>query len=152
MDECQLNSALLELKLFWKVEKVSLDPEKKMVEIYIAYEKGSRLSCPVCIKECMVYDHLHERILRDLYSIEFTKFINANLTRISFLEHGIREVSCHGFRRNQYMDTFNFTEIMKLSWKQAWNIIERSVKREGRKIGHPSIIGIDEKLYSKGHR
>ena len=93
MDECQLYSALLELKPPWKVEKVSLDPGKKMVEIYIAHEKGSRLPCPVCRKECMVYDHLHERIWRDLDSIEFMTFIHASPPRISCQEHGIREVS-----------------------------------------------------------
>ena len=168
MDECQLYSALLELKPPWKVEKVSLDPGKKMVEIYIAHEKGSRLPCPVCRKECMVYDHLHERIWRDLDSIEFMTFIHASPPRISCPEHGIREVSLpwaektsrfsarfetRSIRMLQNIDTYNFTEIMKLSWKQAWNIIERAVKRgRERKIGHPSIIGIDEKSYRKGHR
>ena len=93
MDECQLYSTLLELTPPWKVEKVSLDPDKKMVEIYIAHEKGSRLPCPVCRKECMVYDHLHERIWRDLDSIEFMTFIHASPPRISCQEHGIREVS-----------------------------------------------------------
>jgi len=40
------------------------------------------------------------------------------------------------------MDTLNFTEIMRLSWKQAWNIIERAVNRgRERKKDHPSIIG-----------
>jgi len=29
----------------------------------------------------------------------------------------------------QNMDTFNFTKIMNVSWNQAWNILERAVKR-----------------------
>ncbi len=42
---------------------------------------------------------------------------------------------------------------MHLSWKQAWNIIERAVRmRRERKIGQPSIIGKDKKSYRKGHR
>lgn len=61
MDECQLYSTLLELKSPWKVERVSLDPIKKTVEIYITHEKGSKLLCPMCRKECMVYDHIRER-------------------------------------------------------------------------------------------
>ena len=168
MDECQLYSTLLELKLPWKVEKVSIDPEKKIVEIYIAHGKGSRLPCPVCRKECMVYDHLHERIWRDLDSIEFMTFIHASPPRISCPQHGIIEAvmpwaekrsrftvrfETASIRMLQNIDTYNFTEIMKLSWKQAWNIIERAVTRgRERKIGHPSIIGIDEKSYRKGHR
>jgi transposase len=168
MDECQLYSVLLELKLPWKVERVSLDSMKKTVEIYITHEKGSKLLCPMCRKECMVYDHLRERVWRDLDSIEFMTFIHANPPRISCQEHGIIEAvmpwaektsrftvrfETRSIRMLQNMDTFNFTEIMKVSWKQAWNILERAVKRgRERKKGHPSIIGIDEKSYRKGHK
>ena len=81
MDECQLYSTLLELKTPWKVEKVSLNSVKKTVEINIAHVKGSKLLCPVCRKECMVYDHLRERIWRDPDSIEFMTFIHASPSR-----------------------------------------------------------------------
>jgi len=37
MDEFQLYSALLQLELPWKVSSVSLDPVKKVVEIYITH-------------------------------------------------------------------------------------------------------------------
>ena len=51
------------------------------------------------------------------------------------------------------MDTYNFTEIMRLSWSQAWNILDRAVKRgRERKRGKPSVIGVDEKSYRKGHK
>ncbi|OWP56279.1 MAG: hypothetical protein B2I17_06765 [Thermoplasmatales archaeon B_DKE] len=157
MDECQLYSVLLELKLPWKAERVSLDSIKKTVEIYITHEKGSKLLCPMCRKECMVYDHLRERVWRDLDSIEFMTFVHANPPGISCQEHGIIEAvipwaektsrftmrfETRSIRMLQNMDTFNFTGIMKLSWKQAWNILERAVKRgRDRKNGHPSIIG-----------
>ena len=65
MDECQLYSALLELKLPWKSEKVSLDSVKKRVDIYILHEKGSKLLYPVCRKESMVYDHLRGRAFKN---------------------------------------------------------------------------------------
>ena len=54
-------------------------------------------------------------------------------------------------RMLQNIDTYNFTDIMKLSWKQAWNIPDRAVKRE-KKSGPPHVIGIDEKSYRKGHK
>ena len=66
MDECQLYSTLLELKSPCEVESVSLDSVKKTVEIYIAQRKGSKLLCPTCRKECMVYDHLRDRVWRVL--------------------------------------------------------------------------------------
>ena len=62
MDECQLYSALLEPKLPWKIARVTLDSMKKTVEIYISHENGSKLFCPVCMKERIVYDHLRERV------------------------------------------------------------------------------------------
>ncbi len=61
MDECQLYSTLLDMKSPWKVERVSLDSANKTVDIYIAHEKGSKFRCPLCRKECMVYDHLRKR-------------------------------------------------------------------------------------------
>ena len=168
MDECQLYSTLLELKLPWKVERVSLDSVKKTVEIFIAHEKGSKLLCPVCRKECMVYDHLRERVWRDLDSIEFMTFIHASPPRISCPEHGIIEAfmpwtekrsrftvrfETRSIRMLQNIDIYNFTDIMKLSWKQPWNILDRAVKRgRERKRGHSTIIGIDEKSYRKGHK
>jgi transposase len=168
MDECQLYSALLGLESPWSVSSVSLDTNKKTVEVYITHEKGSKLLCPVCRRECTVYDHLKERVWRDLDSIEFMTFIHASPPRISCTEHGIIEAlmpwtekrsrftlrfETRSIRMLQNIDTYNFTEIMKLSWKQAWNIIERAVKRgRDRKKGHPSVIGIDEKSYRKGHK
>ena len=168
MDECQLYSTLPELKSPWEVERVSLDSVKKTVEIYIAHRKGSKLLCPMCRKECMVYDHLRERVWRDLDSIEFMTFIHASPPRISCPEHGIIEAfmpwtekrsrftvrfETRSIRMLQNIDIYNFTDIMKLSWKQAWNILDRAVKRgRERKRGHSTIIGIDEKSYRKGHK
>ena len=116
----------------------------------------------------MVYVHLKERIWRDLDSIEFMTFVHASQPRISCNEHGIIEAvmpwtekrsrftlrfETRSVRMLQNIDTYNFTDIMKLSWKQAWNIIERAVKRGiERKKSNPSIIGIDEKSYRKGHK
>ena len=168
MDDCQLYSALLELKSPWKVDRVSLDSTKKTVEIYIVHEKGSKLLCPDCKKPCMIYDHLKERVWRDLDSIDFMTFIHANPPRISCTEHGIREsimpwtektsrfslrFETRSIKMLQHMDTYNFTEIMRLSWSQAWNILDRAVKRgRERKREKPSVIGVDEKSYRKGHK
>ena len=44
MNDCQLYSALLELKFPWKVDRVSLDSTKKTVEIYIIHKKGFETS------------------------------------------------------------------------------------------------------------
>jgi len=100
MDECQLYSALLQLEMPWKVSKVSLDPVKKVVEVYITNEKGSKLLCPVCRKECMVPDHLRERIWRDLDSIEFMTFIHTNPPEYPVQNVPFSRKLCHVQRRD----------------------------------------------------
>ncbi len=95
-------------------------------------------------------------------------FVHASYPRTSCPEHGIIEtvmpwtekrsrftlrLEARSIMMLQNIDTYNFTEIMLLSWQQAWNIIERAVKRgRERKKGHPSVLGIDEKSCKKGHR
>ena len=105
---------------------------------------------------------------RELDSIEFMTFVHASPPRISCNEHGIIEAvipwtekrsrftlrfETRSIRMLQNIDTYSFTDIMKLSWNQAWNILDRAVKGGiERKRGNPSIIGIDEKSYRKGHK
>ncbi len=101
MDECQLYSALLELKSPRNVEKVFLEPEKKVVGIYIAHEKGSKLPCPVYRRGCMVYYHLHERVRRDLDSIEFMTSIHANPQGYPARSMAQGRPLCHGPRGHQ---------------------------------------------------
>lgn len=82
----------------------------------------------------MAYDCLKKRIWRDLDSVEFMTFIHANPPRISCFEHGIVEAVMPWAERRsrftvrfetrsiamlQHMHRLNFSEIMRLSWKQA---------------------------------
>ena len=88
MDECRLYSTLLELKSPLEVERVSLDSVKKTVEIYITHVKGSKLLYPMCRKERMVYDHLRERVWRNL-DINIRKICYRTPERYGFLSpHG----------------------------------------------------------------
>ena len=167
-DAEQIYSQLLELKYPWKVDRVSLDPKEKIVEVHILHDRGAKLPCPECRKECMVYDHLGERVWRDLDSIGFRTFIHAKPPRIQCHEHGIREAimplserrsrftlrfESRSIRMLQNMDIYNFTQIMGISWNQAWNIIDHAVKRGmSRKSSRPRVIGVDDKAYRKGHK
>ena len=52
-------------------------------------------------------------------------------------------------RMLQNIDTYNFTDIMKLSWNQAWNILNRAVKRE-RKSGHTHVMALTKNPTGRG--
>jgi transposase len=167
-DAAHIYSKLLELKYPWMVDSVSIDSARKIVDVHVIHDKGEKLPCPECRRECMVYDHLRERVWRDLDSIGFKTFIHARPPRIQCPEHGIREAvmplserrsrftlrfESRSIRVLQNMDIYNFTQIMDISWSQAWNIIDHAVKRGmSRKTSHPRIIGIDDKSYRKGHK
>lgn len=71
---------LLGLKPPWIVERVIIDPAKKRVDVYISHTKGG-MKCPSCGLECMVYDHLDERVWRDLNSIDFATFLHAKASQ-----------------------------------------------------------------------
>jgi transposase len=116
-----------ELKYPWKVDRVSLDSKEKIVEVHISHDKGAKLPCPECRKECMVYDHLGERVWRDLGSIGFRTFIHAKPPRTQCPEHGIKEAVMplserrsrftlrfepKSIRMLQNMDIYNFTQVM----------------------------------------
>ena len=77
----------------------------------------------------MVYDHLRELVWRDFDSIEFMTFIHASPPGISCPEHGIIgavmtwaekrprftvRIEIRSIRMIQNIDTYNFTDILKL--------------------------------------
>ncbi len=142
---------LLELKQPWKVERVDIDSVKKIVEVYIVHEKGSKLTCPVYKRDCKVYDHLGERVWRDSDSFDFVTFI-ATPPRISCAEHGIREAVLPLTEKTSRFSMRFEMRSMRLSWNRAWNIIDSAVKSGiSMKSGHPSVAGIDGKSDKRGH-
>ncbi len=52
-------------------------------------------------------------------------------------------------RMLQNIDTYNFTDIMKLSWNQAWNILDRAVKSEW-KSGHTHVMALTKNPTGRG--
>ena len=123
-DAVQIYSDLLELKYPWRVDSVSVDSAKKIVEVHISHENCSKLPCPECRKGCPVHDHLRKRVWRDIDSVGFKTFIHARLPRIQCPEHGILEAvmplserrsrftlrfESRSIRMLQNMDILNFT-------------------------------------------
>ena len=92
MNEWKLYSTLPELKAPWKVDRISLDSEKKTIEVHTAHEKGSKLICPTCGKECMVYDHLKNILNYFTHKITNARAegINSKIALIEKMAYGYR--------------------------------------------------------------
>lgn len=169
MESVELYRQLLGLRAPWTVERVELDLERQRVEVHVGHAPGQRFACPDCGQELAVYDHLGERSWRHLDSMQFLTYLHAHPPRVSCAEHGVKQVRLAwteaGSRFTNMFQALAITvlratnvkragEILRVSWDEAWHIMERAVLRgraaKGRAL--PSVLGVDEKAIAKGHR
>ena len=169
MESKDLYRHLLGLNEPWTVERVDLDMAKQHVDVYVNHPSGTRFACPECGQECTVYDHLAERTWRHLDSCQFLTYLHAKPPRISCSEHGVRQARLpwaeEGSRFTHLFEVLAIdmllaanvkraAEILRISWDQAWHLMERAVLRGRTAKGDalPKQIGIDEKAIAKGHQ
>ena len=168
MESVELYRQLLGLGAPWTVERVELDVGKGHVEVYVGHAPGQRFACPECGQELAVYDHLDERVWRHLDSMQFLTYLHACPPRVSCSQHGVKQVRLPwaepGGRFTHLFEALGITvlratnvkraaQILRVSWDEAWHIMERAVMRgraaKGRSM--PSLLGVDEKAIAKGH-
>lgn len=169
MEGKELYQNLLGLNEPWTVERVDLDMAKLHVDVHVAHPAGARFACPDCTASCPVYDHLTERVWRHLDSCQFLTYLHARPPRISCSEHGVRQVGLpwaeQGSRFTHLFEVLAIellqaanikraAQILRISWDQAWHLMERAVLRGRAAKGAavPRQIGIDEKAIAKGHQ
>jgi transposase len=169
MESKDLYRHLLGLNEPWTVERVDLDMAKQHVDVYVAHPSGTRFACPDCGKACTVYDHLAERTWRHLDSCQFLTYLHAAPPRISCPDHGVRQARLpwaqEGSRFTHLFEVLAIdllqaanvkraAEILRISWDQAWHLMERAVLRgrAAKAAALPKKLGVDEKAIAKGHR
>jgi transposase len=169
MESVELYRQLLGLTAPWTVERVELDMERQRVEVHVGHAPGQRFACPDCGQELAVYDHLGERTWRHLDSMQFLTYLHARPPRVSCAEHGVKQVRLPwteaGSRFTNMFQALAITvlratnvkragEILRISWDEAWHLMERAVLRGRAAKGAalPSVLGVDEKAIAKGHR
>ena len=169
MESVELYRQLLGLSAPWTVERVELDVAKQHVDVHVSHPAGQRFACPECGQKLAVYDHLAERVWRHLDSCQFLTYLHARPPRVSCATHGVRQVTMPwaeaGSRfTNMFealaIDVLQATnvkraaEILRITWDEAWHLMERAVirGRAAKGCGMPRQIGIDEKAIAKGHR
>jgi transposase len=167
MRDTELYRHLLGLQAPWTVTNVKLAVAEERVDVWAGHASGVLWPCPDCKKDLPVYDHSEERAWRHLDSCQFLTYLHARPPRVECPEHGVRQVQLpwagpHArftalFERLaidvlRETDITGATRILRISWDEAWHLMERAVTRglaakQSRVVPH---IGVDEKAAAKG--
>jgi transposase len=168
MRSIELYRRLLEIAAPWSVRQVDIPPEGKEVEVWLVHRKGARFPCPECGVALPVYDHVASRAWRHLDSGPLRTWVHARIPRVRCLWHGTHQVRVPwalphaqfttAFERwaidvLQETDVLGATRLLRISWDEAWGLMERAVLR-GQRVKQKRVIarlGVDEKAIAKGH-
>jgi len=168
MQDTALYQYLLGLKSPWTVSRVNLDIKGQRVDVWADHPADASWECPQCSKKFPLYDHAEKRTWRHLDSCQFQTHLHARIPRVACGEHGVVQVSVPWAEpRSRFTLLFErlaidvlrqcgvsgATRILRISWDEAWGIMERAVTR-GRHRKAPKVvrqIGVDEKAAAKGH-
>jgi transposase len=169
MRDTELYRHLLDIQEPWRVERVELQVDEKRVDVWVDHDKGVQWPCPECGELLAAYDHAPERSWRHLDSCQFMTYLRARPPRINCPHDGVRQVRLpwaepHSrftllFERlaiDVLLETnvLGAARLLRLSWDQAWHLMERAVERGLRRKAKRVVrlIGVDEKAAAKGHR
>ena len=169
MESKKLYQCLLGLSSPWTVARVDLDMAKLHVDVHVEHPKGSRFGCPECGRELAVYDHAAPRSWRHLDSCQFLTYLHGSPPRVECPDHGVRQAKLPwagtGSRFTELFEMLAIdmlraanvkqgAAILRISWDEAWHLMERAVLRGRAAKGNtvPKQIGVDEKAISKGHK
>lgn len=169
MQDTALYQYLLGLKSPWTVSRVNLDVKAQRVDVWAEHPGDASWECPQCAKKLPLYDHAEERTWRHLDSCQFQTYLHARIPRVECGEHGAVQVKVPWAEpRSRFTllferlaidvlsqcDVSGATRILRISWDEAWGLMQRAVKRgrERKKARVVRRIGVDEKAAAKGHR
>jgi transposase len=168
MRDTELYRHLLGLEAPWTVSQVQLSVDQGRVDVWADHPRGTRWPCPECNRELSVYDHAEERAWRHLDSCQFLTYLHARPPRVDCPDHGVRQIRLPWaepmsrftilFERLAIdvlteCDIDGAAGILRLSWDEAWHLMERAVARgkAAKQRRLPALIGVDEKAAAKGH-
>src|SRR5712691_9764083 len=88
MRDIDFFSLLLGLKRPWKVDRVSISPEEKEIDVWLEHRRRTEFACPECRLPLPVYDHVGWRRWRHLDHGGYRSWLHARSPRVYCLEHG----------------------------------------------------------------
>ena len=169
MRDIDFFAKLLSLKKPWKVDRVALSSEEKQIDVWLEHRRRAEFTCPECRLPLPVYDHVASRRWRHLDHGDRITWLHARIPRVYCLEHGARQVMVpwalpasrftlpferHAIDTLLETDVLGGARLLKLSWDEAWHLMERAVER-GQKAKKRRVIpriGVDEKAVARRHQ
>ena len=169
MQDKELYRHILGLESPWSVAEVKLDTENQQIDVHVEHPEGPKFCCSECDEMLACYDHAPQREWRHLDSCQFKTILHAAVPRVKCPQHGVKQVQVpwaeKGSRFTRFFERFALDvllatqtvtgamSILRTSWDQTWNILQRGVRRgKERKQAKPMPrIGIDEKAFAKSH-
>ena len=159
MRDVELYRRLPGLVTPWIVGRVELSVQGERVDIWAEHALEVRWACPQCGTLLPVYDHSQERQWRPLDSCQ--TFPHARAPRIECPTHGTRQVKLPWAEaRSRFTLLFErlaidvlqeatvrgATRILRISWDEAWHLMQRAVKRglQAKDKRVPARLGEDE--------
>ena len=129
---------------------------------------NATFTCPECGRRSPLYDHLPYRKWRHLDHGDCLTWLHARPPRVACPMHGVRQIripwalpGCRltmSFERHAIdvflqADVLGGAGLLRLSWDETWNIMERAVTRgqQAKKRRVIARLGVDEKAVAKGH-
>lgn len=167
-NQIDLFTNALGLKDPWKVTEVSFDSNDSRLDIYIARTKGSKVTCPVCGKECSVHDS-KERTWRHLNFFQYKAFIHCKVPRCDCNDHGVKQVEVPWTRQGagftllfeafimvlvKDMPVNAIAKLIGINSDSIWRIIDHYVAEAYDSIDFSDVttIGLDETSSKRGHK
>jgi transposase len=169
MQDTALYAYLLGLQAPWTVSRVELDVTRHQVDVWAEHAPEVQWPCPACAGLLSLYDHAEERTWRHLDSCQYRTYLHARIPRVQCPAHGVLQVGVPWAEpKARFTRLFErlaidvlrecsitgATQILGLSWDEAWHLMERAVARgQARKVRRIiPHLGVDEKAIAKGHR
>jgi transposase len=169
MHETTFFARFLGLEKPWKVMRVSFVLEHEEFDVFLEHQPRTSFPCPECRWMLPVYDHAPSRRWRHLDHGPYITWLHTRLPRVFCLEHGIRRVAVpwappearftaaferHAIDVLREADVLGAARLLRISWDEAWNLMERAVRRgqQAKKRRVIPYLGVDEKAVAKRHQ
>jgi transposase len=170
VQDTKLFETILGIQAPWRIGRVALDTSGERVDLWAEHADDTRWPCPECQQLLPCRDHADERVWRHLDTCQYQTLLHARIPRIDCPTHGVRQVRVPWAEARsrftllmerliidlilQCSTVMGACRIARISWDEAWGVMDRAVARgRARKTARPiRYIGVDEKAFRKGHR